>query len=147
VAHLSLYSENGQRIDNGPSPLTPSPPSLYGNLFASVDQLEDLQGNMGFFFLFPDISVRWRGRYQLGVTLMRIARRVNELECLLASYKLMNSSSPDAHGVLRVEEHGLVLAEARSRLFEVLPPQQYSAVRAFYSQRVSIWSVLNPFQR
>jgi len=53
-----------------------SPPILYGNLVSSVDQLEDLQGNLGLFFLFPDVSIRWRGRFQLGVSLLRISRRV-----------------------------------------------------------------------
>jgi hypothetical protein len=50
-----------------------TPPILYGNLVSSVDQLEDLQGNMGLFFLFPDVSVRWRGQYQLGITLSRLS--------------------------------------------------------------------------
>jgi len=50
------------------------PPILYGHLVSTVEQLEDLQGNMGLFFLFPDVSIRSRGRYQLGVTLTRITR-------------------------------------------------------------------------
>ena len=50
-----------------------TPPILYGNLVSSVDQLEDLQGNMGLFFLFPDVSVRWCGQYQLGITLSRLS--------------------------------------------------------------------------
>ena len=47
---------------------------LYGHLVSTVEQLEDLQGNMGLFFLFPDVSIRTRGRYQLRVSLMRITR-------------------------------------------------------------------------
>jgi len=47
---------------------------LYGHLVSTIEQLEDLQGNMGLFFLFPDVSIRTRGRYQLGVSLMRITR-------------------------------------------------------------------------
>ena len=90
VAHLSLFSENEQaQADTGPSPLRPSPPSLYGNLVASVDYLEDLQGNMGFFFLFSDVSVRWRGRFQLGVTLMRVARSVTVVPELEMFYELI----------------------------------------------------------
>lgn len=53
-----------------------SPPILYGNLVSSVSQLEDLQGNMGLFFLFPDVSIRSRGRFQLGISLVRISRSV-----------------------------------------------------------------------
>ncbi|KIK07769.1 hypothetical protein K443DRAFT_86518, partial [Laccaria amethystina LaAM-08-1] len=75
VAHLSLYSGDGSRsLDMGSSiGRGHTPPILYGNLVSSVDQLEDLQGNMGLFFLFPDVSVRWRGQYQLGITLSRLS--------------------------------------------------------------------------
>lgn len=61
----------GSYIGQGTSQL---PPPLYGNLVSTVEQLEDLQGNMGLFFLFPDVSIRSRGRYQLGVTLTKINR-------------------------------------------------------------------------
>lgn len=75
IAHLSLYSEDGERrLDTEPPMSTSSPRILYGNLVSSVDCLEDLQGNMGLFFLFPDASIRWRGRFQLGITLLRISR-------------------------------------------------------------------------
>ena len=75
IAHLSLFSGDGLTpLDVGSfigRPTSQSPP-LYGHLVATVEQLEDLQGNMGLFFLFPDVSIRSRGRYQLGVTLTRI---------------------------------------------------------------------------
>ncbi|KAJ6581222.1 velvet factor [Mycena capillaripes] len=81
IAHLSLFAENGMTpLDMGSSPTgyrqgAPQP-ILYGNLVSSVDHLEDQNGNMGLFFLFPDVSVRWRGRFQLGISLVRIGRRV-----------------------------------------------------------------------
>lgn len=75
IAHLSLYSEDGLTpLDMGSDiGCGSTPPILYGNLVSSVDQLEDLQGNVGLFFLFPDVSIRWRGRYQLGITLTRLS--------------------------------------------------------------------------
>ncbi|KAJ7746889.1 velvet factor-domain-containing protein, partial [Mycena maculata] len=86
IAHLSLFHENGQTpLDMGSSPTGPGyrqgapQPILYGNLVSSVDHLEDLNGNMGLFFLFPDVSIRWRGRFQLGITLVRISRRVTAM--------------------------------------------------------------------
>jgi hypothetical protein len=80
VAHLSLYSSDGISLDMGSSiGRDHTPPILYGNLVSSVDQLEDLQGNLGLFFLFPDVSIRWRGEYQLGISLLRIYRHVPEL--------------------------------------------------------------------
>ncbi|KAF9477771.1 hypothetical protein BDN70DRAFT_907102 [Pholiota conissans] len=76
VAHLSLFSGDGQTaLDMGSfigMGVMQNPPILYGHLVSTVEQLEDLQGNMGLFFLFPDVSIRSRGHYQLGVTLTRI---------------------------------------------------------------------------
>ncbi|KAF9258897.1 hypothetical protein L218DRAFT_705116 [Marasmius fiardii PR-910] len=111
IAHLSLYSENGRtRIDSGSSvPMGPDGPILYGNLVSSVAQLEDLQGNKGLFFIFPDASVRWRGRYQLGVTLLRIS----------------DAASP---GVLGTTQRTSGLAETRTRAFDVLPRNEYVAM-------------------
>ncbi|KAJ7861125.1 velvet factor-domain-containing protein [Mycena olivaceomarginata] len=77
IAHLSLFTENGiASLDMGSSTTGQPPPILYGSLVSSLNHLEDHNGNMGLFFLFPDVSIRWRGRFQLGVTLLRISRRV-----------------------------------------------------------------------
>lgn len=78
LAHLSLFSGDGlTALDMGSAiGRGQSSPILYGNLVSSIDQLEDLQGNMGLFFVFPDVSIRWRGSFQLGITVMRISRQV-----------------------------------------------------------------------
>jgi hypothetical protein len=75
IAHLSLFSEDGRIPLNMGSEIGcgSAPPLLYGNLVSSVNQLEDPQGNLGLYFLFPDVSIRWRGRYQLGMTLTSIS--------------------------------------------------------------------------
>ncbi|KAJ7862563.1 hypothetical protein B0H13DRAFT_1529095, partial [Mycena leptocephala] len=74
IAHLSLLTENGiAPLDMGSSTTGQSPPILYRSLVSSVNHLEDHNGNMGLFFLFLDFSIRWRGRFQLGVTLLRIS--------------------------------------------------------------------------
>ncbi|KAF8159793.1 velvet factor-domain-containing protein [Crassisporium funariophilum] len=109
IAHLSLYTNDGSiPLDMGSSigrGQAHSPPILYGNLVSVVDQLEDLQGNMGLFFLFPDVSIRWRGRYQLGVTLSR----------------LPNS---DLTGVA---ERGTTLAQTRTDSFQATALHAYTA--------------------
>ncbi|PPQ79685.1 hypothetical protein CVT25_003259, partial [Psilocybe cyanescens] len=78
VAHLSLYSGDGvTALDMGSfigRGVLQNPPTLYGHLVSTVEQLEDLQGNMGLFFLFPDVSIRLRGRYQIKVTLSRLSK-------------------------------------------------------------------------
>ena len=50
---------------------------LYGTLVSTAHILQDLQGNYGLFFVFPDVSIRWRGSFQLGVTLMKLSRQIS----------------------------------------------------------------------
>ncbi|THH19447.1 hypothetical protein EW146_g1720 [Bondarzewia mesenterica] len=83
---------------------------LYGNLVSSPHSLRNLQGRAGVYFLFPDVSVRQRGRYSLQVTLMRL-------------------SSTTATGMVRVGGSGAVLAQAWTRPFEIRPLTNYVAPR------------------
>ena len=78
IAHLSLYSADGSTALDvvGPGGQTPSRQLLYGNLVSSPHALRNLQGRQGVYFLFPDVSIRNRGRFQLHVTLMRLPRPV-----------------------------------------------------------------------
>ncbi|KAJ7623454.1 velvet factor-domain-containing protein [Roridomyces roridus] len=117
IAHLSLFTENGLTpLDMGSSPtgsgLRPgmAQPILYGNLVSSVNHLEDQNGNMGLFFIFPDVSIKWRGRFQLGINLVSISRRV--------------ADKPDSSGIA---DQGATLAQARTSTFEVLPHHEYVA--------------------
>lgn len=139
VAHLSLFSADGLTpldMGVGPTGAQNSSPQrlLYGNLVSSVYKLEDLQGNMGLFFLFPDVSIRWRGRFQLSVTLMRLSRRVISASCrVIYREKILTVglvyNRTDSSGAMSVGEHGIVLAEARTRPFDVLAHSQYTAAR------------------
>lgn len=77
ISHLSLHGADG----SGPLELPQNghfPPNrlLYGNLVSSPHNMRNLQGRAGVYFLFPDVSVRQRGRYSLQVTLMRLSRSV-----------------------------------------------------------------------
>ncbi|EIW79198.1 hypothetical protein CONPUDRAFT_138355 [Coniophora puteana RWD-64-598 SS2] len=118
IAHLSLYSEDGTRqLDMGTSPdatstTAPRRRLLYGNLVSSPQKLRDLQGRLGLYFLFPDVSIRYRGRFQLGISLLRIS---------------IPSCRTDAAGVMSLGEQGTVLAQARTRSFDVLAHEDYVA--------------------
>lgn len=93
IAHLSLFSGDGTTsLDSGSyigRGSRENPPILYGHLVSTVEQLEDLQGNKGLFFLFPDVSIRSRGRYTLGVTMTRIMRFLS-LRSKLKPHQLTN---------------------------------------------------------
>ncbi|KAJ8585988.1 hypothetical protein M405DRAFT_796118 [Rhizopogon salebrosus TDB-379] len=111
IAHLSLFTDDGSRpLDMGTSPNGEAPPRrlLYGNLVSSPQKLRDLQGRLGLYFLFPDASIRWRGRFQLGISLLRI-------------------SETDASGAMSIASQGTVLAQARTRPFDVFPHENYVA--------------------
>lgn len=107
-----------------------SPPILYGNLVSVVEQLEDLQGNMGLFFLFPDVSIRWRGRYQLGVTLSRISKHVFFFHISISLawlMKLMFSADPSG-----LANGGTPLTQTRTRAFDAVALHQYRAARVLF---------------
>ncbi|EPQ56399.1 hypothetical protein GLOTRDRAFT_9475, partial [Gloeophyllum trabeum ATCC 11539] len=76
VAHLTLLSEDGKTaVDSVPPPdgEGPSLRLLNGTLVSSPHYLRNLQGKRGIYFLFPDVSIRWRGRYCLAVLLVRLS--------------------------------------------------------------------------
>ncbi|GJE91127.1 velvet factor-domain-containing protein [Phanerochaete sordida] len=110
IAHLSLYSADGSTALDvvGPGGQTPSRQLLYGNLVSSPQTLRNLQGRQGMYFLFPDVSIRNRGRFQLHVTLMRIPRA-------------------SSGGALSVAGQGVMLARARSMPFDVYSRAEYVA--------------------
>ncbi|KAH9066627.1 velvet factor-domain-containing protein [Lactarius vividus] len=81
ICHLSLHSEDGLTpLDPIPSSNRHFPPErlLYGNLVSSPHHLRNLEGRMGVYFLFPDVSVQRQGRYILQLTLMRLSRYLSD---------------------------------------------------------------------
>jgi len=112
VAHLGIFTEDGKTPLNAvPSPRGDSTPMrlLYGTIVSSPHYLRNLQGKKGVYFLFPDVSVRWRGRYRLSISLMRL------------------SSNSDLASVVGVGGQGTILTEVRTTPFEVVPYSGYTA--------------------
>ncbi|KAJ6624968.1 velvet factor-domain-containing protein [Mycena sp. CBHHK59/15] len=157
IAHLSLFTENGMTpLDMGSSPTGPAygpgapQPILYGNLVSSVDHLEDQNGNMGLFFLFPDVSIRWRGRYQLGITLVRICRRVPVMSGQSPAFMRRPHDAPRRPDSSALAETGTALAQARTGTFEVFPFHQYTAApqtrltQAFLRQGARMFTFMQP---
>ncbi|KAF9786484.1 velvet factor-domain-containing protein [Thelephora terrestris] len=73
IAHLSLIpvTESGGHSSTHTKP-SDHTNQLYGSLVSSPQTFRDLHGRQGAYFLFPDVSVRIRGRFQLGVTLIEL---------------------------------------------------------------------------
>jgi hypothetical protein len=45
---------------------------MMGNIFANATLLEDEEGKKGYFYIFPDLSIRVEGRYRLKFDLLRL---------------------------------------------------------------------------
>lgn len=110
VAHLSLCTEDGSPLDGEDAPGAPPIPQrlLYGTLVSSAQVLRNLRGHVSPYFIFPDVSIRQRGRYRLKITLMRLPR----FAVLSSRY-----TSIDIHlGLGRPAQAVLAIKEATSRL-------------------------------
>lgn len=75
MVHVSLYSEDMQTqndlIEGVTVPHTMR--FLVGSLVSSPSILKNLQDEKGYYFAFPDLSVRMTGRYRLHFNLIHLA--------------------------------------------------------------------------
>ncbi|OJT02869.1 hypothetical protein TRAPUB_6539 [Trametes pubescens] len=113
VAQLSLLSGDGAApMDYVTPPVDGARERLlYGNLVSSPHLLRNLQGRRGVYFMYPDVGVRQRGRFQLKVTLMRLPR-FDDPQTIIQG---------------NANAGGTILAEARSLPFDVFPLRDYVA--------------------
>lgn len=72
VAHLSLIPVLESGAHSPQTKLSDPTGQLYGSLVSSPQTFRDLHGRQGTYFLFPDVSIRRRGRFQLSVTLIEL---------------------------------------------------------------------------
>lgn len=75
VVHVSLWSEDMQTqhdlIQGSAVPYTMR--FLVGSLVSSPSILKNLQDEKGYYFAFPDLSVRMTGQYRLHFNLIHLA--------------------------------------------------------------------------
>lgn len=79
ICHLSLFrgDESGPLNSTSGSSVTNQPHDLlYGSLVSSPQVYRDLHGRQGIYFLFPDVSIRTRGQFQMRISLIRLPRYV-----------------------------------------------------------------------
>ncbi|KAL4245237.1 hypothetical protein ABKN59_010171 [Abortiporus biennis] len=111
--HIMDDTAKGNTTDDNvgsPREHSSSPPQrlLYGNLVSSPHILLNLHGRQGVYFLFPDVSIRYQGRYLLSVTLLKLPG--------------MGFGGPT-----EMSNEGMVLARAQTLPFDVLPRENYVA--------------------
>lgn len=127
VAFLSICAEDGAPLDTNPCGLPSSQNSLlYGSFVSSAHTLRDLGRRLGHFFVFPDVSIRQRGRYRLKVTLVRLARQVTPNSQL---YYVFDSSSSGfaTDGAPQIA----TLTHTYTRVFDVVSRVDYISPRTF----------------
>jgi hypothetical protein len=70
-----LYSGDGTTaVDVKPSIDGTPQGHMYGVLVAQLKKLRDMNGKQCLLFIFSDVSIRCQGEYQLGISVMRIAK-------------------------------------------------------------------------
>lgn len=76
ICHLTLLTHSGE---DATMVIAPEPPDqgrqvsmIYGTLVASPTEMRNQAGATGVYFCFPDVSVRYDGRFKLHATLLRI---------------------------------------------------------------------------
>lgn len=131
IAHLSLYSPDGMTLldDRRGNGAFPPDRLLYGNIVSSPHSLRNLHGSPGIYFLFPDVSVRFRGLYSLRISLMRLSRYAQSPFVCFFELLIQCPFSVDASGMVQVGQSGTVLTYTRTRPFEVLERATYIAPR------------------
>lgn len=132
VAHLSLHAEASTTLGEVAPQLLGSgvqSHAMYGGLVSSVNQLKDLEGNAGLYFLFPDVSVRLRGRYRLGITLHNISRLGRISSSLIEKLNKPRSARPNEQGKRKQIGHHTDLCHVRTAEVEVVSLGQYKAGR------------------
>jgi len=72
VCHLTLQTPDGQDAMAVESPTEGTVAMLYGSLATTPSEMLDQAGASGIYFAFPDISVRYPGRFRLQASLLRI---------------------------------------------------------------------------
>ena len=72
VCHLTLETDVGDDAMMVTSPEDELVSMLYGTLVAAPAAMHNQDGAQGIYFAFPDVSVRYAGRFRLKANLLRI---------------------------------------------------------------------------
>ena len=112
VCHLTLQTSEGDEASWVVAPDNATVSMLYGSLVATPTQMLDYDGAQGIYFAFPDVSVRFVGRFRLKANILRITGYV---ECSSGS-----GLGSDKHS-------GQPLNTCYSDIFEVVTNVDYVA--------------------
>lgn len=75
VCNISLQTEDGQDMTMVLDPMSGEAVSMiYGGLVATAAEMVDQAGSPGIYFVFPDVSIRYVGRFRIEGNVLRMTR-------------------------------------------------------------------------
>ncbi|ORY24781.1 velvet factor [Naematelia encephala] len=105
VCHLTLQTPSGDDATLVRSPQDEVVAMLYGTLVAAPAEMNDLTGAAGVYFAFPDVSVRYVGRFRLRASLMRITGGPPLDTCITETIGIVENSDYVAPPVTDLTRH------------------------------------------
>ncbi|OCF35504.1 hypothetical protein I316_02556 [Kwoniella heveanensis BCC8398] len=106
ICHLSLQTPDGEDAAMVYSPEGEPVSMLYGTLVAAPAEMNDATGATGIYFVFPDVSVRYVGRFRLQALLMRITGRGPPLDTAITeSFDIVREADYVAPAITDLTRH------------------------------------------
>lgn len=113
VCHLTLELPSGEDATLALTPSTgeaggKSPEGvrmLYGTLIAAPAEMEDQEGGNGVYFAFPDVTVRYKGRFRSRATVMRIIGGPPLDTCFTEEFDIVDITGYTAPPITNLTRH------------------------------------------
>lgn len=106
-------------------------PNLIGSLHANAFKLRDEEGNLGIYFVLPDLSVRTEGQFRLRLRLLSIGLYISVFVLTWHSLHVRiqaNSARPPHSQGLRPDNGTAVIASASSQPFVVTSAKRFEGM-------------------
>jgi len=133
ICQVNLLTEEGRNADMitlEPNQGARQVRMLYGSLSASPIQLPDTRQRLRTFFIFPEISIRSKGKFRLNIDVyeLNIPSQISGTEKTTSPpISPKEPSSPLQHTIESSNTPSLPLASIVSELIEVVLPHEYQA--------------------
>ncbi|WVQ81504.1 hypothetical protein IAT38_003628 [Cryptococcus sp. DSM 104549] len=105
VVHLFLKTPDGDDAAMVMSPQGERVSMLYGTLVAAPAEMDDQTGAPGVYFAFPDVSVRYVGRFRLQAVLMRITGGAALDQCMSEPFDILHDRDYVAPAITDMTRH------------------------------------------
>ncbi|WWD21122.1 hypothetical protein CI109_105603 [Kwoniella shandongensis] len=105
VCHLSLQTPDGDDAAMIVSPEGERVSMLYGSLVTTAAEMNDQTGAPGLYFVFPDVSVRYVGRFRLHASILRITGGPPLDTCVTEPFEILSDADYVAPPITDLTRH------------------------------------------